>query len=264
MVLRRLALSFAAVVVASIAVLGFTAYKMRAAEPGQPNIRIEKLEGATAAAHIQRILAGNPAVRAAYDRAELSLSSRGFKRVGKPLVIRQHRIQADARVNLLERIVAYIAPTVFAQNQYGESTSEGEIFMDPWDDGNNATWEGSFYVTRYSDGAWALYDWQNDTAGDTGYNMYYAERRGGYKDGGPHQVRNKSVQDKILALFVAPVEAQSTFWRRAKNFGVCYSGSCLGAWSACLFSGAAWGACTAAWCTGSAVACAITTLLPIE
>ncbi len=50
----------------------------------------------------------------------------------------------------------------------------------------HVTWEGSFYVTRYSDGAWALYDWQNDTRNENeSYYMYYANRDGGYKDGGP-------------------------------------------------------------------------------
>ena len=38
------------------------------------------------------------------------------------------------------------------------SNSAGEQIFWSWDDGDDSTWEGSQYVERYSDGAWASYD----------------------------------------------------------------------------------------------------------
>jgi hypothetical protein len=261
----RLGLLVGTIGIAAIAFLGAAAGTAAFPAP-QPVTRIERMDGAAAIAHMQAMFAKNPAVAAAYERSQVSLAGRGFQKVNRPVVVRQFVQRANGAASAaprttLHRILSYIVPKLHAQNEHAEADSSGEIFMDPWDDGDDVTWEGTYYVMRYSDGAWALYDWQNDTRNqDESYAMYYAERQGGERD--PLMVRrNPNLLERLRNLFEEPVEAQSGAWRRAKMWGDCFGGACLGAATACALTGPGWGPCTGAWCIGASVTCGIYALL---
>lgn len=157
------------------------------------------------------------------------------------------------------------------------STSEGVVVTHSWDDGDDATWEGSLYVESYSDGAWARYEAQVDIA-TADWEAIWAEAvaGGGSPDGDPFPARlndpTSGLQQKFshallgrasmpLQSGIAPcfmtLPAQPWF----QDFMTCVISGAAGCATACAFTGPGWGNCTSACAAGVYVTCALQTLL---
>lgn len=158
------------------------------------------------------------------------------------------------------------------------STSQGVVVTQSWDDGDDATWEGTFYVQRYTDGAWATYEAQLDIA-TSDYEVIWAEAiaGGGGPGGDPFPVslnqptggldnfslaalrrHSASSQSRATATpCFLTLPAQPWF----QDFTTCLVSGSAGCATACALTGVGWADCTAACSAGVFVTCALQTLL---
>lgn len=103
------------------------------------NLTVQRIGGEEALTYLQQLEAKNPSV---FSEVRRSLRGRGYE---------------PTRTVSVSRTVA--TPGLISDSA---SSSDGEIVMWSWDDGDDGTWEGMVYVKRYSDGATATSEGQMD------------------------------------------------------------------------------------------------------
>lgn len=124
------------------------------------NVRIEHFTGEKARTYFESLLARNPQMRAAYDRAVADLRQRGFKPSGTLHVERRYHV-TPGHTGFLDRLVALLEPVLHAQNYFDETNGDGEFVMDGWGSGDPRYWVGTIYCRRFSDGKWIMGDWEH-------------------------------------------------------------------------------------------------------
>lgn len=145
------------------------------------------------------------------------------------------------------------------------SNSAGEQIFWSWDDGDDSTWEGSQYVERYSDGAWASYDGQLDISNTDGTALWGIRTGGGGGVNQEHQVLSPSRSPRVDLRFatldripaysrggVVPASLDEDF----RTWAICITGGCMGCAGGCLFTGPAYPVCYGSCCFGVSIACA--------
>lgn len=111
----------------------------------------------------------NPRLAAALAASEAAFAKKGWKRKG---VVQAYRIRAKnsaRKSSVAHRVLRFFFPTVHAQEfpSYFEEPINGVGIMTAWDDGDDATWEGTSYFENYDTGQWALIDNQMDVETET-------------------------------------------------------------------------------------------------
>ena len=141
-----------------------TACRLHATQPAKATDRsLESLRGEAAREHLRNLLAKRSE---AYARSRANLRQRGF--LPTEIVV----VHRTARTDVVER--RRDKGLRLAQDHY-DSNDDGEVVFWSWDDGDDTTWEGSFYAERYSDGAWLMVDVQVDIATEDYLTLWASE-----------------------------------------------------------------------------------------
>lgn len=127
---------------------------------------------------------------------------------------------------------------------------QGEQIFWSWDDGDDATWEGSQYVERTVNPAWVAYDGQIDISNTNGTAIW------GVQTGGGGPISLPGMPDGIKPHFAQYSFAQHLD-RDFQEWAVCMMGGCMGCAAGCLFTGPAYPGCYGSCCFGVSIACAI-------
>ncbi|MGD2113917.1 MAG: hypothetical protein PVG07_02620 [Acidobacteriota bacterium] len=230
---------------------------------------VEKLKGEAALTHLYNLFSRRPE---AFKGVRKSLRARGLEPTEHVYVERTVRLASNRNESSGSRAV----PT----QDYSEENSDGEIVFWSWDDGNDATWEGSIYVEVYSSGDASTWEGQIDASDETHEWNYYEKTWSGGGDGpggeplpatneAPPWPSRRSHHGVTLASrspngshtaygsngsMYTPVGWSS--W--AHCWRACVVGGCAAVAIQCIRSGPLWPACFGIGCIGAEVGCAIT------
>ncbi len=213
---------------------------------------VELMVGQRAVDHLQAIKAQHP------DRFEgmgKYLSDRGYVPTQSVMVARLARFfpvtgQSDESGSSLRPV-------------YQGSTSEGELVIQSWDDGDDSTWEGTVYVERYSDGSWSSSEGQIDIA-TSDYDVVWADAIGGGGPGGdPLPVsldRGMSALQQLSFATATPSTSLHNDYRPCfygmamhpywQDWADCFVAGAAGCAAACALSSVGWPECTGACAIG--------------
>ncbi|HEX8619367.1 MAG TPA: hypothetical protein VF911_17425 [Thermoanaerobaculia bacterium] len=199
---------------------------------------VEVLRGESARAHLRNLKMKSPK---AFKASEENLRRRGFEPTSEVLVVRS------------------TDPSV-APAQTTVESSAGEIVFWSWTDGDDATWEGSMYATKYSTGEEVIHDSQLDTSSNHVMWEYlaYETPRQRYQTTA-NRLRHPS---PYVLLARQPATAASyatvgTVRPRVRDWVGCVVGTCAGAAYGCVLSGPAWPQCVVLTCAGAKVGCTL-------
>lgn len=180
-----------------------------------------------------------------------SLAARGYRPTGMVVVLRS---VGPARFDPAGESGGTTAFAAFT-----DSNSEGEQIFWSWDDGDDATWEGTQYVERYSDGSWVTYDGQLDISNNDGHVIWGEETgRGGgtvYDQiSHSHSSHRLAISPQRLStLLVHDVLHQSPI----QEWAICLVAGCAGCAGGCVFTGPVYPQCFGNCCFGVSIACAL-------
>jgi hypothetical protein len=148
------------------------------------------------------------------------------------------------------------------------ANGQGEVIFWSWTDGDNATWEGTTYFERYSDGAWRNFDGQVNIATED----YYAQWGTETSRGGPDiqtSLDKWTTEDYYTILATeSGGRSSSDKWHMGWFHGFygnpeyrdwigCVAGITGGCTTTCIVMGAAWPDCMGACAAGALVNCAL-------
>lgn len=133
------------------------------------------------------------------------------------------------------------------------SNWQGEQIFWSWDDGNDATWEGSQYVERYSDHAWASYDGQLDISNTNGDAIWGTKTGSGGGIDEEFQVSIPGGESRGSIRFAGFFDDVDEDF---KQWALCITGGCLGCAGGCLLTGPGYPLCYGGCCFGVSITCA--------
>lgn len=209
---------------------------------------VELLQGSKAFDHLSQKRLRHPQRFLHFAGA---LAAKGYRPTETIVVIRSIGPASLAEPHRERELIPLFVATV-------ESNSEGEQIFWSWDDGNDATWEGSQYVERYSDGAWVSYDAQLDISNDEG-NVIWSEQtgRGGRAVYDQTQVRQgQGHLSPLLRRVMLPVKDVLNE-SPIQEWAVCLAAGCGGCAGGCWFTGPKYPECFGSCCFGVSIACAL-------
>jgi hypothetical protein len=208
----------------------------------------EVLKGKPAISHVRNLRAQHAR---GFALAEQELRRRGFKPTEHAVVIRS-------------------IGKPFAPAQTTVDSSSGEVTFWSWDDGDDSTWEGTFYATTYDDSSYVLIDGQIDTnVHDVIWESLAYEYEGPISEGGGpdnqirRQDRTRTSPFKLIAQrFSSPREilevARTTNRPKPKpsEWIGCVVAGCTGSVVGCALSGPAYPECVVLGCgAASTIGC---------
>lgn len=107
------------------------------------------------------------------------LERRGFQPTDLTVVLRSMTRDPRTGAWVGGAVSGRIAPTTSG------ASSEGEIVLVSWDDGDDTTWEGTTYAENYSTGSWRSWESQADISGSQGFTIWEITTGGGGGGGDP-------------------------------------------------------------------------------
>jgi hypothetical protein len=221
---------------------------------------IETLTGSAALAHLRNLQRKRSK---AFEKAAQVMRARGFEPTD--IVFVQRRIPRS--------VARGSASSVMPASESSISSSEGELVLWSWDDGNPSTWEGTIFTAAYGDRyAEYLSDAQLDISSASVFDTEWEEliewyarertpryqqtersngsERGGVMRASLSESRGRRPYQLLQSAPKQPVNPVKT-WAKCSLVG------CAGAAGACWISGPGFGHCFTAWCTGAALGCAV-------
>ncbi|HEX2833713.1 MAG TPA: hypothetical protein VHW00_11935 [Thermoanaerobaculia bacterium] len=209
---------------------------------------VQILRGAEAKAHLAELKSKRPSV---FRMAERRMSARGYRPTEQVVVLRTARTE----------------PSLYQPTQ-SIPTSEGEIVFWSWDDGDDSTWEGTMYISRYSNGAEMLQEAQFDIATATPSVMFEStiwKHLPGleYAAGDDPNVQGSPVLMASLrgATATPQIELATSMPRPAREWLGCVVNGCLVGAIACAFSGPAYPECVVLVCAAVKLGCTVQIIL---
>lgn len=219
---------------------------------------MEKIRGQAALDHLKKVMAKNPN---AFGRASKVLRQHGYKPTGVVYVERSIRLASATPPGAGH-------PSAVAAS-YTESSSDGEIIIWSWDDGDDATWKGEIYFQNYDTGAAGTWDGEIDDS-TTSYPWVWVKNTwqgiGGITKQVGFGVAPSAVRAPGITTAQFPLTANSPHglnllttdwlgwaycWRRTVITG------CIASAIPCLDTGPAFFGCWGARCVGSEIGGAV-------
>ncbi len=226
------------------------------------DVVVERIKGKAALKRLTELRNRQPE---AFARARKDLRSHGF--------VPTEKVYIERTVRLASKGPGAGDPQVVPTQDYGESNADGEILFWSWNDGNDATWEGTIYMDVYSAGAAATWDGQIDTSTEEYPWIYYTKTwEGPGSGGGRPKVDFQGPRPKgpsfsvVSATMTRPggpraYLREASFYDWAVCWRACVVGSCIAAAIGCKWGDGLWPGCFGAWCVGAEVGCGVTCFL---
>lgn len=208
------------------------------------NLTVQRIGGEEALTYLQQLEAKNPSV---FSEVRRSLRGRGYE---------------PTRTVSVSRTVA--TPGLISDSA---SSSDGEIVMWSWDDGDDGTWEGMVYVKRYSDGATATSEGQMDITVPEVRPIWYRtisiDRPGDDEPRPAGFGAGWSTAEVMSHAVIQPGQSMSGVYAPASDgfdwftWMVCSVDLCYICMEGCTFAGQYWGHCTLACCSIAMILCGV-------
>lgn len=230
--------------------------------PINQQLSVQVLQGTAAYEHIQTLKQRRPA---ALKDAGKKLAALGYQPTDVYVVVRTLRTEGAAASNV-DNFGSNFHLQHVAQSQEFQN-EDGEMVTMSWDDGDDSTWEGTWYVERYSDGSWKTMEGQLDIADAPPYAIW-SEVIGQGKGGGNPPVNANPDNNPFLAPASSPqisLASLASFASGANlqdngdwgDWAQCAGAGCLGCLAECIYAGPYYWGCVAACCALIALICAL-------
>lgn len=218
-------------------------------------LALQKVTGVEAMRHLEAVRSQHPQ---AFLRSSENLRGRGFKPTQEVVVLK------TVRVDDVITGSGAMAPASTSQGN-----SEGEVVFWSWDDGDDGTWEGTTYVTKYATGEWATHDSQLNIE-TTNYWTVWSVKTGGSGPSEEYQVSHPGDQgggsimfavsgQRLSSMQGAPAPGQGpqlAGWQEFQDFIWCSGALCGVCFGTCLASGPLFPGCFTICCGLSVLFCA--------